>query len=457
MVNYFYICSKEDEKYSDIFERLGCGKGDRDNLIAQVKGSRNFCKDELAISYGYFIQSIKASTVIYIKNDSENVLGCCAISINSPYNINIYSICVPDRGVKGIGTALIDKIKELSNSLGLISIDLLADQSTQTFYLKNGFKFNDNINDNNSDIDDNDTYDIRSSMMIYTLSKGGIKTRKSRKSKQNKTKKDTNSKKNIIPLLKYLKINYPLYASKKHEGDKLLEYKRKAEIESGDHCLLENSSWFGNLDVAKSYKQSDTQIYKWKIKTPTYLLKIDKKNELFIEHIFKNTNMNLTPTIHLTETQIKKIKYEHVYINMSPNEKALYEFKFAFGYITVEEQYEFLNLIKYLIENKFIKIETRVGNSILKKLNFKLNYYNASVLFTKKKKYNRLSFYFFDKYAIMNLCKIVYHKKEYKISGVYQKNDTSFWFPDLIVYKMNIQEYILFNPSHNLIYDKMIK
>ena len=64
--------------------------------------------------------------------------------------------------------------------------------------------------------------------------------------------------------------------------------------------------------------------------------------------------------------------------------------------------------------------------------------------------------YYFDKYAIMNLCKIVYHNKDYNISGVYQKNTKSFWFPDLLVYKMNIQEYILFNPSHNLIYEKQV-
>ena len=77
-------------------------------------------------------------------------------------------------------------------------------------------------------------------------------------------------------------------------------------------------------------------------------------------------------------------------------------------------------------------------------------------LMKKKKKFNRLSFYSFDKHAIMNLCKIVNNNK-YNISGVYQTNDTSFWFPNLLVYKMNIQEYILFNPHHNLVYDKLIE
>jgi len=278
------------------------------------------------------------------------------------------------------------------------------------------------------------------------------------KTKKSKTIKNKTMKKTYIqPSLKILKVGYPLYASKKHEGDKLLEYKMNAENKSKDHCLLDNSSWFGDLDVAKSYKTSDTQIYKWKIKTPTYLLNINKENEAFIDDLFNNSKIKLTPTINLTTVQIKKIDYEHKYINMNPNEKALYEFKFAFGYITVKEQYEFLKLVSYLIKNDFIKLDTRDGKSILKKLDFKINYYKLSHLLLKKEKYNRLSFYLFDKYAIMNFCKLVYNKKNYKISGVYQKNDTSFWFPNLVVYKMNIQEYILFNPHHNLLYEKLIE
>jgi hypothetical protein len=274
---------------------------------------------------------------------------------------------------------------------------------------------------------------------------------------KNKNKNKTRKKHHMNPALKYLHIGYPLYASKKHEGDKLLEYKRKMELETGDHCLLENSSWFGDLNVAKSYKKDDTHIYKWSIKKPTNLLKISHNNEKFIDQIFKNTRIKLVPNIILSNSQKSKIKYNHPYINMTNNEKALYEFQFAFGYITIEEQYEFLKLVKYFIENNFITIDTREGSSILKKINYKINYYKVASIVSKKKKYNRLSIYYFDKYAIMNLCKIVYNNKQYNISGVYQKNDTSFWFPDLVVYKMNIQEYILFNPSHNLVYDKLIE
>lgn len=280
-----------------------------------------------------------------------------------------------------------------------------------------------------------------------------MQTRKHKNYKNTTLKKNKNNR----PHLKLLKPGFALFAAKKFKGDKILEFNRREEEKTKNHCLRDNSSWFGSLSVAKSYKKPDTQIYKWKIHKPTYLLKTNKENEKFINYIFKNTRLNLTPTI--TSHQTKNIEYEHPYINMNDNDRALYEFKFAFGYITLKEQYEFLKLVQYLIENNFIQINTREGKNIIKKIKIKITYYNLSSHFSKikKEKYNRLSIYEFDKYAIMNLCKIVYNKKDYNISGVYQKNDTSFWFPDLIIYKMDIEEYILFNPHHNLLYIDVVE
>lgn len=271
-----------------------------------------------------------------------------------------------------------------------------------------------------------------------------------------KTKKTKKTKDKNSASVRLLKKGFSLYASKKFEGDKLLEYKRKAELESKDSCLMDNSSWFGDLDVARSYARENTNIYKWKINKPTKLLRINKENVLFLDNLFKNTKIILTPCIQLTKKQLTNIKYTHEYLNMSNNEKALYEFKFAFGYIDIKEQFEFMKLVKYLIENNYIKIDNRSGDSIVTKLNYKINYYRVSHLISSKKMNNRLSIYLFDKYAIMNFCKLLRENK-INISGVYQKNDTSFWFPDFIVYKMNIQEYILFNPHKNLTYEKMVE
>jgi hypothetical protein len=278
-----------------------------------------------------------------------------------------------------------------------------------------------------------------------------MKTKKS-KTIKNKTIKNKSPK----PSLKILNVGYPLYASKQYEGSTILEYNKSEELKYNDKCLMQNSSWFGDLKVAKSYKTKETHIYKWKTKKITKLLNINALNEQFVNNLFKKSKIKLTPTISLTKEQLSKINFDHPYLNMTTNEKALYEFNFCFGLITVEEQYEFMKLVEYLIENKFTDIKKRDGGSILKKLKIKTSYYKVASVLGKKEKLNRLSFYSFDKHAIMNLCKLL-HNKSYNISGVYQKNDTSFWFPDFIVYKMDIQEYILFNPQDNLVYDVLIE
>jgi hypothetical protein len=278
---------------------------------------------------------------------------------------------------------------------------------------------------------------------------------KRNKISKNKTRKNIKNIKNI-PSLKILKIGYPLYASKSYEGSTILKYNKEQEEKYHDKCLMVNSSWFGDLEVAKSYKTKDNHIYRWQTINKTNLLKINLENEKFINDIFTQTTIKLIPTISINKSKITKIRYEHPYLKMTPNEKALFEFNFCFGFISVKEQYEFMKFIIYLIENKITDIKRRDGKSILDKLKIKINYYKITSLLNKKDKLNRLSFYDFDKHAIMNLCKII-NEKNMNISGVYQKNDTSFWFPDLIVYKMDIQEYILFNPQDDLVFDNLIE
>lgn len=273
-------------------------------------------------------------------------------------------------------------------------------------------------------------------------------TRRS-KIKKNKTRK-------MKPSIRILKVGYPLYASKSYEGSTILKYNKEQEDKYNNKCLMVNSSWFGDLDVAKSYKTKDNHIYRWTTTKKTNLFKINLENERYINNLFTRTNVKLIPTINLKKDKISNIKYEHPYLEMTPNEKGLFEFKFCFGFINVEEQYEFMKFIKYLIENKFTDIKRRDGKSILNKLKIKIRYYQITSLLSKKEKLNRLSFYDFDKHAIMNLCKII-HENNMNISGVYQKNDKSFWFPDLVIYRMNIQEYILFNPQDVLVYDKLIE
>jgi len=288
-------------------------------------------------------------------------------------------------------------------------------------------------------------------------------TKRNNKNNKNKTRKNKSSLDNWLkPSLKILKPGYPLYASKKSYGDKILEYTKEQEKKYHDFCLFGNMSWFGDLEQAKSYKTKDQNIYKWKIKNPTNLLIMNKKNEEFFEHYFVSSKMTLSTLINLTDKEIVKAKkmmeesnINCPYLDLKQNERAFFEFKFAYGYINIEEQYQFMKLIKLLINNKFIDIKMREGTSIIKKLDEKIDYYYFLNKTLEKQMYNRLSIYLFDKYALNNLCKII--PSHLKISGVLQKNIKSFWFPDLVVYKMNIREYVLFNPHDNLIYDKMVE
>ena len=87
----------------------------------------------------------------------------------------------------------------------------------------------------------------------------------------------------------------------------------------------------------------------------------------------------------------KENKFIKKNLEMTPNEKGLFEFKFCFGFINVEEQYEFMKFIKYLIENNFTDIKRRDGKSILNKLKIKIRYYQITSLLSKKEKLNRIN------------------------------------------------------------------
>ena len=277
-----------------------------------------------------------------------------------------------------------------------------------------------------------------------------VNTKKNKKI-NNKTKKRHNKITSLTPSLKILKKNDIIYGAKNKDlGFKVLEYTKSNENKKHTHCVYENISWFAGLEQAKHYKGKNDLIFKWKITKPLKLIKISERNEGFFKKIFLNTKQKIIPTINIKKNEINKINYDHPFLNMNNNEKALHEFNFIFGYLTLDKQYEFLLFIKYLIENKFIEILSRHNTSLIPKINKKINFYKLYP-FGKKNKLNRISLYEINKQSLLNLCKIMY--KKYKFDGVYQPNTNSFWYPDLIVYHMNIEEFILFSPHTELVND----
>jgi len=276
-----------------------------------------------------------------------------------------------------------------------------------------------------------------------------------------KTKKQiiihNKTRKNRLPkyIKKEIKTGFPIFSSKNYIGSELLSYQQKQALKTNDVCLYDNMTWFGVLEVAKAYKIKASILSEFKFKKNTNLLVINKKNENFFRQLFKNSKKNLVSFIKLEK---KNIKYDHPYTRMNQKEKAYYDFCFAFGYMTIKEQYEFMKFLIYLIENKFTNIYRRDGkSSIIETLYIKTGYYHLNQVESKDTKYNRLSIYEPDKSVIMNLCKLV-SENSLNISGVYQPNTHSFWFPKIIINRIqNIEEYILFNSYENLSFVKTIE
>jgi hypothetical protein len=276
-----------------------------------------------------------------------------------------------------------------------------------------------------------------------------------------KIQKRSNKKQNTIrksnPSIIKLALKYKLYGSKSYDGKSILEHSQKLEIEKNRRCIESNLTWLGSYEVAKIYEKKETRLYEWEIKSDTRLIKINKRNEGYLKKLFNNNREGLKPLISLSYVNKKRalelaeeMNVAYSYLKMSKKDRAWYEFAFAYGYISLKEQYEFLLLLKLLLSNKLINMNMRNGESILSKIERDVYYYRTVNMlpYKHKEKYNRISFYKLDQSALTNLCSLL----PKNISGVYQPNEKSFWFPNLLIYRMNIEEYVLFNPHKNLRY-----
>jgi hypothetical protein len=199
-----YVLSDKETRYSRQFEQCGCVEGNRDDLINQIKNNPQFCRDQTAINYEYFVDTLEKNSIIYINNSDNKILGAC--SINLGRYITIDGICVPfDDSIKGIGTILLNKVKCIGKLIKASAINLSANTSVRGFYEKNGFvikdtSFNTNkrfsifkslskfaeTDDDDDDDDDND--ESTRIKMTYkfekTPAKGGKRKTTSQKSKR---------------------------------------------------------------------------------------------------------------------------------------------------------------------------------------------------------------------------------------------------------------------------------
>ena len=150
-----------------------------------------------------------------------------------------------------------------------------------------------------------------------------MKTKTNKKTNKKKTRKNIK----INPSVKPLKKGFSLYASKSFSGDQILSYTQTNEEKYKKPCLLDNLSWFGSYEVAKSYQTKETHLYQWILKKKCELLRINKENDAYFRQLFLQSQIPLDPLLHFSLKERKAMKTlsldsKHPYITMNEKERA---------------------------------------------------------------------------------------------------------------------------------------
>lgn len=216
-----------------------------------------------------------------------------------------------------------------------------------------------------------------------------------------------------------------------------------------NHC--ENMSWFAlTFDKANYYNNSESTVYTFHLKKCLKLLDITSKKNLnnFIKRI--NTIKDVNNLFVIYNKNIKDLNYDvlkhfnkYKYMHMDIKNKAIYEYMFAFGFLTVKEQGNFVKLIlklqEYgLIDNiKKIKTNILINNSMIQRLSRLLfnTWYNN---LPEQEIGHRYSLYQIDINVVSNLC-VLYHKK---YDGyILQTDKSSYWHKNMD----DLSEILIFN------------
>ena len=90
-IEYFYI--NPFVKYNNYFEELGCKKGNKNELLRIIKANPLYCRNQKAINYDYFLESISRDVVIYITYDERvsynNYIVAAAVYKDKRYRAHI--------------------------------------------------------------------------------------------------------------------------------------------------------------------------------------------------------------------------------------------------------------------------------------------------------------------------------------------------------------------------------
>jgi hypothetical protein len=256
--------------------------------------------------------------------------------------------------------------------------------------------------------------------------------------------------KNNAPVLRVLPKGFPLYAAKDSTlGPKILDYTRDNHLRTGKMCLLDNLTWFADLEQAKQYnKKKGSSIFQWKTKDSIKLVSISPENKTYFNRIFHDTLESNFNTLIIDPSKIPEEHLSHPYVSMKSKEQALFLFQFAFGYLPLYDQATFIKFLYDLIQKGAVELLGRKGGSILPGLKTFIDYYRTGDKKHRNYPLNRISFYEIDRMAVLNLCML---SDIDQLEGIFVPQQNSFWFSNTEKEEtMDLLEYALFRPYEKL-------
>jgi GNAT superfamily N-acetyltransferase len=145
----------------------------------------NFCRNQQSISTNELKSYIVSGITFFKRNAINQITGLINFDININI-INILGICVPGQS-QGIGSYLINLVKQFAKVNNIIKIKLKCYDNLKLFYEKLGFKISNESTFYDSD-DSDEQNKIRYEMFynINNISGGRRKRRKSLKKKYKK-------------------------------------------------------------------------------------------------------------------------------------------------------------------------------------------------------------------------------------------------------------------------------
>lgn len=189
-MNTYYVLSNTFYNQYNFFD-LDKSEKSISQIQKKILSIPDFCRSQQSIATTELKSYLVSGISFFTLNNNSIISGLINFDINQNI-INIMGLCVP--GISGgIGSFLINKVKEFAIKNNISYIKLTCYDVVKKFYEKLGFKVKDEeIYYNSDDEDDEDNQGkIRYEMIYQVKDLVGGKKRKSkkRKSKKRKSKK----------------------------------------------------------------------------------------------------------------------------------------------------------------------------------------------------------------------------------------------------------------------------